>query len=239
MNALAAAHSRRLLCSGPILVVLLSGCLSPSTYTVPRTLDPGEKQATLAPELFAYNYKSNTGSMLGATLVAPSVGVRFGVSDGVEVGARLSSLFSPTIDGKIQLVRGTVDVAIDPGAQFLYFSVQGSPQTQVLLALYGPVLVGVNLSPSVTIVTSPGVGYELATPRLTQSNNKAEIAAGARGFAGRIGFGVDIRTGRHFALHPEVTFMRVFDDAQTFMGVVGLGLNMGAMPDYSDLERKE
>jgi len=196
-------------------------------------------QATLSPEIFAFNYKGGAGSVLGATPTAPSFGLRYGVSDYIEVGGRLSSLFSPTVDGKIQLVRGAVDVAIDPGAQLLHLFVQGSSQTEFVLELYGPVLVGINLSPTVTLVASPGVGYALATSRLASSSSNAEIAAGAGGFTGRIGFGVDIRTGEHFALHPEVTFMRVLDDAQTFMGVVGLGLNMGAMPNYSDREPKE
>jgi len=219
--------------------VFLCGCPNPNTYTVPRTLDPGELQATLSPELFGFHYKSNTGSVTGITPTAPSFGMRYGLSDGVELGGRLSGMASPVVDGKIQLARGVIDVAIDPGAQLLYLYVNGSTETEFLLNLYGPVLVGINLSPSITLVATPGVGYGLATSHLTRSSSNAEIAAGAAGFMGRIGFGVDIRTGRRFAVHPEVTVMRVFDGAQTFMGILGVGLNMGAMPNYSDLEPKE
>jgi hypothetical protein len=117
--------------------------------------------------------------------------------------------------------------------------VSGSSETELLLEPYGLVLVGINLSPTVTLVASPGLGYGLATWRLTRSSSGAEIAAGAAGFMAGLGLGVDIHTGKHLAFHPEVTVMRVFDGAQTFMGIVGLGLNMGAMPDYSDLEPKE
>jgi hypothetical protein len=227
------------LCQSAGLALLLCGCPNPNTYTVPRTLDPGEMQATLSPELFAYHYTSNTRSLTGVTPTAPSFGMRYGLSDGVELGGRLSSMASPVVDAKIRLVRGVVDVAIDPGAQLLYLYVNGSSETEFLLHLYGPVLVGINLSPSVTLVASPGVGYGLATSRLDTSTSPAEIAAGATGFTGRIGFGVDIRTGRRSAVHPEITVMRVFDGAQTIMGVLGLGLNMGAMPDYSDLEPQQ
>jgi hypothetical protein len=218
--------------------LLLCGCPNPNTYTVPRTLDPGEMQATLSPELFGFHYRSNTGSVTGLTPTAPSFGVRYGLSDGVELGGRLSSMSSPVVDAKIQLVRGVVDVAIDPGVQLLYLFVSGSTETEFLFNLYGPVLVGINLSRSVTLVASPGVGYGLATSRLNGATN-IQTAAGAAGFTGRIGFGVDIRTGKRFAVHPEVTVMRIFDNAQTYVGILGLGLNMGAMPDYSDLEPLE
>jgi hypothetical protein len=218
------------------IALVLCGCPNPNTYTVPRTLDPGELQATLSPEIFAFRYVNKSGSLSGVTPTAPSFGMRYGLSDGVELGGRLSSMASPIFDGKIQLVRGVVDVAVDPGAQLLYLYVNGSSQTEFLLHLYGPLLVGINVSPSLTLVAAPGVGYALATSRLSSSTSAAEIAAGAAGFTGRIGFGVDIRTGRRSAIHPEVTVMRVFDGAQTFMGVLGLGFNMGAMPNYSDLE---
>jgi hypothetical protein len=218
---------------------LLCGCPNPNTYTVARTLDPGEMQAILSPELFGYQYKSSGGSAAGVTPTLPSFGVRYGLSDRVELGGRLSSLGSPVADAKIQLVRGVVDVAVDPGAQFLFLFTSGSNATETLLELYGPLLVGINVSPSVTLVASPGVGYGLATARLTSSSSNAEIAAGAAGFSGRLGFGVDVRTSEQFALHPEVTVMRVFDDRQSFIGVVGLGLIIGTMPNYSDLEPKK
>jgi hypothetical protein len=229
----------RRLCQSAAVALLLSGCPNPNAYTVPRTLDPGEIQATLSPELFAYRYRSGGGSVIGVTPTAPSFGVRYGLSDGVEVGGRLSGMFSPVVDSKIRLVRGAVDMAIDPRIQLLYLYVSGSTETELLLELYGPLLVGINLSPTLTLVASPGIGYGLATSRLSSSTSGAEIAAGAAGFMASLGVGVDVRTGKHFAVHPEFTVIRVFDSAQTFMGIFGLGLNMGAMPDYSDLEPKE
>lgn len=221
--------------------LILCGCPNPNTYTVPRTLGEGETQFTVAPEGFAYHYQPSGGSVWGATPTGPTLGFRYGVSDRIDVGARLSSLFSPTVDGKLQVIRGVVDVALDPGAQLLYVLVRQDPAhpnlawNAAVLELYGPVLVGFNLSSSLTLVASPGIGYAFATPQVASDNN-ATTAAQAVGFMARLGLGVDIRTSERFALHPEVTLMRVFDAPQTVLAVVGLGFNIGGMPDYSDLD---
>ncbi len=232
---------RRLLHLAPLgLGLALCGCPNPNTYTVPRTLVPGDVQATVAPEVFGYSYKGSGGTSTGAMPTGPTFGFRYGVSDGVDVGARLSSMFSPTVDGKLQVVRGVVDVAVDPGLQLLYVEVprpSGNSQATLsaaVLQLYAPVLVGLNLSPSLTLVASPGVGYSAGTAKVNSSSD-AVTAAQAVGFSGRLGLGLDIRTSEHFAIHPEVTLMRVFDDAQSLIGVVGLGVNIGPMPDYADL----
>jgi hypothetical protein len=227
----------------------LCGCPNPNAYTVPRTLTPGDTQFTLAPEVFAYDFKQqNGGSAVGATPTGPSFGFRYGVSDRFDFGARLSSMLSPTVDGKIQLARGAVDVALDPGAQLLYVTLSLTGVTNatsatnqpraLVLDLYAPVLVGFNLSSSLTVVLSPGIGYAFATP-LAESKNNSTNAAQAAGFMGRMGFGLDIRYSDQFAIHPEVTVMRVFDPAQSFIGVLGVGFNFGAMPDYSDIDAKK
>ncbi len=227
----------------PVVLALLNcACPNANTYTVPRTLAAGDVQASLSPEVFAYRFNRSAGSSaLGATPTLPSFGVRYGLADDVEIGGRLSSMFSPAVDLKLQFVRGPVDFAVDPSVQyvFLYASKEGQPDsTESVLAIQGPLLVGLNLSSTLTLVGSAGVGYALATSRI-DAQSDAELGAGAGGFMARLGFGVDIRTGRHFALHPEVTVVRVFDAMQTYLGVLGLGLNFGAMPDYSDLEPKE
>lgn len=227
------------------LGLLICGCPDPNTYTVPRTLGASEWQANFSPEVFGFHYRQSSGSVWGATPTGPSAGFRYGVSERIDVGARLSSMGSPQVDGKIQVVRGIVDVALDPGAQLLYVLVSrdssgntnGAQWNGAVLELYGPVLLGLNLSSSLTLVASPGIGYALRTP-LVGSSSHSVIAAQAAGFMGRLGFGVDIRTSERFALHPEVTVMRVFDEAQSVIAVVGLGLIIGAMPDYSDVETR-
>jgi hypothetical protein len=100
----------------------------------------------------------------------PSFGIRYGLIDGVEIGAHLQNLDSLEADAKIRLLKGTLDLAIDPGA------------------------------------------------------------------IGRLGVGVDVRLGRHFALHPEITFLKAFSSTDALMYIFGVGFNFGAMPDYSDLD---
>jgi hypothetical protein len=149
-------------------------------------------------------------------------------------------MFSPTVDAKVRLLKGTIDLALDPTVQFLHLFASGTvvgrtDSNEELLELRSPILVGLNLTSTLTLVGIAGIGYSLATTRLNTSSD-AEFASGAGGVLGWFGLGFEARTGRHFALHPEVTVTRVNDDARTWMAVVGLGLNMGAMPDYSDLE---
>jgi hypothetical protein len=225
----------------PVVLALWNcGCPNANTYTAPRTLSPGDVQAILSPEALGFRFRRGSGSSaLGGTPTLPSFGLRYGLADRLEIGARLSSLFSPAVDLKWLLLRGSVDVALDPAAQYLFLYASGPPDsTESVLLLQGPVLVGFNLSSTLTLVASAGAGYALATPRITTASD-SEFASGAGGALARLGFGVDIRTGRRFALHPEVTVVRVFDDAQTYMGVLGVGFNFGSMPDYSDLEPQE
>jgi hypothetical protein len=221
------------------LLPFLGGCPSPSTYTVPRTLDRGDRQVIVAPELVGYRYDApGGGTTLGFTPTIPSLGIRFGATDRLELGVRVANLFSPAVDAKIQLVRSVLDLAVDPGAQFVYMFANpttGSDYlTQTLLHLYLPLLVGLNLSESLTLVAAPGVGYALGTPRI-QADNKAVTASGAAGAMVSLAVGVEVRASERFALHPELTLIQDLDDARTTIAVIGVGFNFGAQPNYADL----
>jgi hypothetical protein len=231
--------------------MLLCGCPNPNTYTVPRTLDPGALQVTVAPEAYGYSFKqttpatsttpARTTTLSGALPTLPTLGVRVGLAEGFDVGGRLPNLDSFAGDVKIQMLRGPADLAIDPGIQFSYVTSSATDsrgnavsETAGVAYLHLPFLVGWNLSDSVTLVASPGVAYTIATGSVTFSDNNAQQAGTATGFMGRIGLGADFRTSKHFALHPEVTFMKGFNDADTLLFVVGLGLNFGAQPNYKE-----
>jgi hypothetical protein len=47
----------------------------------------------------------------------------------------------------------------------------------------------------------------------------------------RLGIGLNIRIKRNFAIHPEFTILRNYDRDLT-MSVIGLGVNLGALPSY-------
>jgi hypothetical protein len=230
-------------------LALLSGCPNPNAYTTPRTLDPGKVQWQIAPEVIGVNYNTTTtttttsgtgtplttsqSSTASAVLpMVPTFGARVGMLDGFDMGFRLQNLDSLAIDGKIRLLKGQFDIAVDPGLQGFYLSVNGTGAGVVYMHL--PVLLGLNVSRNVSIVASPGVVYAV----VTASENGAsgvQGAATATGFFGRLGLGVDIRTSKSLAIHPEITVMRQFSDVDALVWVAGIGFNIGAQPDYSDL----
>ncbi len=224
-------RSRIALCIGA--VSMLCGCPNPNTYTVPRTLDPGRVQVSVAPEVYGATFNGTGGSSLSVvTPVLPTVGVRIGLVDNFELGVRAPNLDSLAVDGKILLLRSTVDIALDPGLQA--FFVGSSDGSVGVFYFHLPVLVGLNLSDKLTLVASAGTVYSVATATVNTSDT-AEQGGSATGVLARLGLGVDIRVTKRFALHPEVTFMKGFGDTSSLLFVAGLGLNFGAQPNYSDL----
>jgi hypothetical protein len=226
---------------------LLPGCPNPDLYTTPRTLDPGAVQVQVALEGIGASYNStststNANGQPVSTQVsesiflpmAPTVGVRVGVADGVEVGARIPNLDSLAGDVKVRLLKGQFDLAVDPGLQGFYLSV-GDASLGVMY-LHLPLLVGLNLSKSVTLVASPGIAYAILTGSESGGNGSQQVAGGTSGVIGRLGFGVNLRLAKKFSIQPELTFMKAFQNDNALIYVFGLGFNIGAQPDYSDLD---
>jgi hypothetical protein len=169
--------------------------------------------------------------------MVPSFGVRYGIADGFELGAHAQNFDSLEADLKIRLLKGTLDLAVDPSAQGFYYSVTvHNTSTSIgVTYLHLPLLVGFNLSKSVSIVASPGFAWALVSGSVTDAGG-TQGASATSGAIGRLGVGFDFRIGQHFALHPEVTFLKAFSSTDAVFYVFGLGFNFGAMPDYSDLE---
>jgi len=231
------------------LVFLLGGCPNPNTYTTPRTLDPGQVQWQVAPEVIGVDYSARYGSTdasgnLIKTKVSsvwpmfPTFGARIGVAEGLEIGLRAPNLEPVAGDAKIRLLKGPVDVALDPGLQLYYGSANGNGFAVVYL--HAPVLLGINLSENVSLVLSPGLVYA----DTTASGASGVVPTGvvgsstAEGFMARLGAGFDFRVSRSLAIHPEVTLVRQFTGSQDLLlGIGGIGFNFGAQPDYSDLAR--
>jgi hypothetical protein len=226
------------------LAVVLAGCPNPNTYTTPRTLDPGKVQWQVSPELIGVNYKTTNGSTdANGNLIKtntssvwpmlPSLGARIGVADGLEIGLRMPNLEPFAGDVKIRLMKGRVDVALDPGLQLYFASVNGAGFAA--LYLHAPVLVGINFSEKVSLVLSPGLALAENTAGTTFPTGVAGSSV-ATGFMARLGAGFDFRLGRRFSIHPEVTVARQFTGStDLLLCVAGIGFNFGAQPDYSDL----
>jgi hypothetical protein len=221
--------------------MLLCGCPNPNTYTVPRTLDPGKLQVLVAPEVIGLtanapcvnNSGQTTNCSESAVLpMVPTVGIRYGAVERFDFGIRIPNLDSLAADGKIQLLRGPFDIALDPGLQFFYIAVNNVGAGVVYFHL--PVLLGVNLNEMLSIVASPGVTYTVATATATGASG-TQAGATSTGLSARLGLGLNIRVAKNLSLQPEVTVLKGFGDANLLLWVGGIGFNIGAQPNYSDM----
>jgi hypothetical protein len=221
-------------------VSVLCGCPNPNTYGTPRTLEPGKLQVQASLEGLA----GSAGPVSFATPTPPTVGIRYGVADGFDFGARLSNLSGLGLDGKIRLLKGNVDLAIDPGLQLFYYSFTASGENATtstdsafISYLHLPLLVGINFSESATLLLTPGIYGALASASVSTSSGASSEGAvvSGTGFGGRFGVGFNFRTSKSFSLQPEVTAMHEFNSESTWLYIFGFGLNFGSQPDYSDL----
>lgn len=198
-------------------------------------------QWQVAPEVIGVSYDVTTTNGNGMTTktnesgfapMVPSFGVRIGLVDGIDIGLRLQNLDSIGADGKFRLVKGRFDLALDPGLQGYYVSINSTGLG--VIYLHAPVLLGFNVSENVSIILSPGVTFSVASANVANGSGVTG-AATATGFMGRLGLGFDFRVTSRFAIHPEVTVLKQFGDANGLIYVGGVGFNIGAQPDYSDL----
>jgi hypothetical protein len=168
--------------------------------------------------------------------------VRVGLLNGFDIGVHEQDWDALALDAKIRLLKGRLDIAIDPGLQ-VFYGRDGLP-----IYFHAPVLFGINLSDRVSVVLSPGFVYTAATGGLSGSpeggfdgevvqpsiTTGVEPATTVTGAMAQMGFGLDFRITHKLAIHPEVTFLKPFD-TNLLVGIVGIGFNIGAQPDYSDL----
>jgi hypothetical protein len=240
-----------------VAALLLPGCPDPNLYTTPRTLDPDTVQFQVAPELIVVDNPpavslgpGNTTNPGTTSLPIATFGARIGVLDGFELGMREQFNFGAlAMDAKVRLLKGRLDVALDPGFQAMY-GADGSPTY-----FQAPVLLGVNVWDWLSVVLSPGFAYATAAswPSSETSGPTPVFAPTEEGSGGgtlqaspmgalnaasgamaRIGIGLQLRATRKFAIHPEVTFLKPVRQT-VLVAIVGIGFDFGAQPDYSDL----
>jgi hypothetical protein len=223
----------------------LLGCPNPQTYGTPRTTPAGKIQHTVALEGFhvattttvpatpATPAQERSDSVTLPTM--PTYQLRVGLGDRVDIGARVANLSSLGADVKWNFVKSeSVDVAIDPGVQAIYFGSSSGGSSASIFILHGhlPLLVGFNFGESTTLVLSGGLAASYVSGTAT-SNDTRDSATSAGGIAGRGGLGIQFRVTKKFALHPEVTAMKFFNDAAPLWVVFGLGFNFGQLPSYA------
>jgi hypothetical protein len=214
------------------------GCPNPNTYGTPRTTPSGKVAHTLALE--GMHLRGDTKSTSGGRTVTetksytfpmfPTYQLRVGLHDRVDLGFRVANLSSLGLDVKINFLKSTsFDMAFDPGAQAFYIATDSGS----FGVFYGhlPILLGLNLSENVTLVGSPGIVLVGATASSTSGGSDSITSAG--GVLGRFGIALNARTSRKFAIQPEITGMKQFNDVGGLIIVFGFGLNFGAQPSYA------
>ncbi len=226
---------------GGLVFLLGSACANPNLYTVPRTVPKNELQFVVAPEVYGFG-----GSLPGASgfdrLVPalPTVGVRYGLSDNVDIGGRFSNILTTSGDIKWNPIRTpTLDVAFGVGAQFYQVVGVGDSdvadptnESEPVFIMQLPVLFGLNLSRSFSLVPTAGISYAFASevPAAASDIEQSQVIRGAflRG-----GLGLDFRLGDHLALHPEVTVMRGVTQMDGYLlYMAGVGFIFGRLPEY-------
>jgi hypothetical protein len=225
--------------------LVLFGCPNPNTYTTPRTIGSGNFQHSLAAEAWGFSIPTSqanyaSGETLSATFpTLPTYTLRIGIGDSWEIGARVANMTSLGTDVKWNFLKSSgIDLAIDPAFQIFQLSASdgsGTDETLRVAYLHVPILVGVNLSRTVSLVFTPGVTRGFVSGTATSTNNGTDQASATTGAIGRFGLGVDFRLTPGFALHPEITFLRGLGTDNTLIYMAGLGFNFGAMPNYDDV----
>jgi len=221
----------------------LTGCPNPNIYGTPRTTPAGKISHSIAAE--AIGFKTDSG---GATFpTAPTYTLRIGATDNLDIGVRIANLSTLGVDGKFNFLKTrSFDMAVDPGAQFFYFSSSASSSDGTSSSsasimgtyLHLPLLFGINLGSSVTLVPTAGIMYGMISGSSSASSGSSSDSVKAdanTGVIGRFGLGVNLRILNGFAMQPEFTVMKPFKEGSSgYLYLAGLGFNFGALPGYED-----
>ncbi len=236
---------RKLMLGGGLLLAssLLMGCPNPNTYGTPRTVQKGQISHTVALEGAYWTYDKTTVTTNNGTTTTrkdseslgfpmlPSYQLRYGVTDNMDFGVGIKNFDSLQADFKFNFLRSdTLDLAIDPGLQ--YIGVFTGDASAHLFWLHLPLLAGINLSDNFSVTASVGaVGGLIAG---TAGTGSRDGAYSGNAFLFRAGLGLNIRTSKDFAIGPEVTVMRAFNDASTLFFTGGLGFTFGKHQHFKD-----
>ena len=214
----------------------LAGCANPNTYTTARSLPPNHAVFSIAPEAYGFGgTREGTTDFSGGTIpVVPSLGLRVGLTESVDVGVRANNLASLSGDVKWNFQRSQwFDAAIMPGVQVYDVPRIGTgDENRTVALLHAPLILDLNVTRAISFVPTLGVSYGFAETPPPDAED-LEIGQVLDGLYGRFGLGINLRVGKGFALHPEVTFLRQLEGDDTFfVYTAGLGFVFGKMPEF-------
>ncbi|HMR73942.1 MAG TPA: hypothetical protein PKD61_02485 [Polyangiaceae bacterium] len=236
------------LTTAPLLLIplLLTGCPNVNTYGTARTTPKGQISHGISAEGWGFNAETETTDSTGATQTTdiqfflplpPSYHLRWGVADQVDLGFHVNNLSSLAFDTKVNLFKGRLDLALDPGVQWYNVKI-GTNETETSINVFyfhGPVLIDFNASEALSFVLSPGVVYSIVSAD-SIGDSDFERATTIDGLSARIGLGLNIRASKKFAVHPEVTVLRSFGDTKALTYMAGISFNFGHLPSFDDIQ---
>jgi hypothetical protein len=136
---------------------------------------------------------------------------------------------SVAADTKVQLRRGDLDIAIDPGVQWFHGTgyLDDGDDTQQLgmhiFDLHVPLLFGINMGPSASFVVTSGATFRTAISDSVETQ-----------WFGLAGLGLNVRVTKRFAMQPQIT---VAWDPISGDGMAsgGLGFTFGGQPSFGGI----
>lgn len=213
-----------------VTLAALAACPNPNTYTSARTLRAGDAQVLVAAEAYGGIDEDLDGNKQVEVLpTLPTVGVRYGLADSTEIALRAVNLMSLAADTKVQLRRGDLDIAIDPGVQWFNGSGHldsGGDSEQITMHIFDlhiPLLFGINLSPDASFVVTSGATFRAAVSDSVDTQ-----------WFGLAGLGLNVRVTKRFAMQPQITVAwdPISGDGTA---VGGLGFTFGGQPRFNEL----
>lgn len=209
------------------LLAVLGGC-SANQYATPRTVPAGKVVHTIAAE--------GVGYLVDDTIPNLRYQLRVGLAERVDLGLTAGPMLGA--DLKLNFVRTKrVDLAVAPGAEFgPAMMLVSSEYTSNGPYLHGklPLLLGFNLMKEMSIYMHGGLG--VTTLERHESYCESMCTEREVYVLGMGGIGVQVRLSDLVALQPEVSTLVPFEEGSRNAFQFGLGVSLGALPDYKDLD---
>lgn len=220
-----------------LAVVVLNGCVSPNTYSTPRTVEAGKVVLTAAAEFSDVTTDSSAKDPDDYEYMPylPTVIVRLGVADATDVGLAEKNFTSFGLDVKHTFVRGRFDLAIDPALQLFGYPTDRNNEDIYFVSGHLPLLFGLNISRRFSVVGAVGATLTASDTYHGDEVTLLTDAATDEFVMARGTLGFDWRITQSVAIHPEATVLRGFQHSTTAV-VAGIGISFGSLPSYADLD---
>jgi hypothetical protein len=178
------------------LIGVFQGCATFSTHLEPRPTAKGRTEFHATADFIAFTEKSGKQQILPDL----EIGIRYGLSEKADIGGRLFP-FGAELNSRVALLLGdNLDIGIIPGASAAFVTQSSDEAKFLALSFSMPVLFGIALGDSGTLVVGPKLGAQIAT----QTSSDLEDTEGALTLQPGGVIGVKLVLGENLALFPEL-----------------------------------